>query len=533
MKKYKKIIICLLLSISITSMSFLKPKEVYAFDLVITPTVLAYLFGTALISSGVVLYHKNDIINFGNLAYQEFEKQSEEVKSKIVQFKPDPLGGGGRFKLGALAFGFVGSVLDTLKSSDTVTSGNYEKYSFEHVYNLRDGEYPNIAFSTPNDVFASLYSSFPSGSRLLDVSSIYTVVKTDKAYIKVIQNGVSSCYWYSTDGNNLYVKTDAQVVRQPVEVLHTYDSSNLNSEIISSIATPSVATSSDLNLDELVNTDFDNIKEKVTETETPTDPEDKPIIGWDLWDKIKEMFDNDKVEPSDPTVDSIKNKVDGAFNNSKFRNTFTKIEKMNTSIEMLDAKIEGLYREVEETNSKVNKTKDNIEKTQEEIVQAQQEIEEEQTLFDKRMRSMYINGVASTYVEVLLDSDGISEFIDNIELLRNIAEYDKEIIAGLKEKKAEIEKKKQKLEEEKANLLVLKASQEKKLEEVKSSKDEQQQLIAELERERQIYASRISDYDKKIKESQKEIQILIFKILVVEILAQQMFNGLLGKRELF
>ena len=97
---------------------------------------------------------------------------------------------------------------------------------------------------------------------------------------------------------------------------------------------------------------------------------------------------------------------------------------------------------------------------------------------------MYMNGVDS-YLEVLLDSEGVEDLISRVENIKKIVEYDNKIIGELTDKKNEIEVQKLTLETEKTKLVVLKTDNENKIDKLKVKKQEQNVLIVEAQKQEQ------------------------------------------------
>ncbi len=170
----------------------------------------------------------------------------------------------------------------------------------------------------------------------------------------------------------------------------------------------------------------------------------------------------------------------------------SKIEDIQISVEKLDSDIENTYTDVDNAKAKIVKTQKSIEKATKDIVTAQDNIVEEEDLFNKRMRSMYMNGVDS-YLEIIFNSDGIADLISRVENIKKIVEYDDKLIVQLTDKKSEIEGQRQALETEKTSLVALKTENENKLLSLKDKKKEQQALIASAKAEQRLYSNRISD----------------------------------------
>ncbi|MBZ9689270.1 NlpC/P60 family protein [Clostridium estertheticum] len=170
----------------------------------------------------------------------------------------------------------------------------------------------------------------------------------------------------------------------------------------------------------------------------------------------------------------------------------SKVEDIQISIEKLDSNIEQIYAQMDEAKIKMAETQKKIDTTTKDIVIAEDNIKDEEDLFNKRMRSMYMNGMDS-YLEILLDSNGIEDLISRIENIKKIVEYDNKIIGELTDKKNGIEEQRQALEAEKTKLVLLTTDNKSKIVVLEDKKKEQKILIAEAKVQKQLYASQTSD----------------------------------------
>jgi len=156
---------------------------------------------------------------------------------------------------------------------------------------------------------------------------------------------------------------------------------------------------------------------------------------------------------ADPLSDKLKSQKNqlaeqkAAYNQAK-----DKVEDIEGSIEKLDAVIEAAFAEIDKTKVKIGETEQQIDNTKKDIQVAEDNIKEEEELFNKRMRTMYMNGVDG-YLEVLLSSEGIEDLISRVDNIKKIVEYDNKIIGELTDKKVKIEDQKAKLENEKGEEL--------------------------------------------------------------------------------
>jgi peptidoglycan DL-endopeptidase CwlO len=163
-----------------------------------------------------------------------------------------------------------------------------------------------------------------------------------------------------------------------------------------------------------------------------------------------------------------------------------KVEKLDDQISQVMLEIDNNKKNIEKIEAEIEKNKQNLDKIQEDIA-AQQE------LFNKRAMAMYINGVDS-YLGVILNSNSINDFISRIDTVRRIMTFDKEIIGNLQDKKEELAKEKENLENENNKFLALKADNEKKLAKLNSDRSSEKALIEDLEeKETALQASSINN----------------------------------------
>ncbi|MBM7870650.1 cell wall-associated NlpC family hydrolase [Clostridium pascui] len=208
------------------------------------------------------------------------------------------------------------------------------------------------------------------------------------------------------------------------------------------------------------------------------------------------------AEPLSTQVESHKAKVQQS--KKALENVKERREDLEVDIEKMDNQIEGLMYQINAVKTKIVSTEKNINATEKEIIKAQEEIKDQKDLFDKRIRAMYVKGMGS-YLDILVEADGIGEFISRAETVKKVMEFDKKLAAELKQKKEVIVEKKQRLDNDKSKLVVLKADSEKKLSEVKSKKNEQNKLLADLRKQERTYASSITESQSYINKAMAQI----------------------------
>lgn len=163
------------------------------------------------------------------------------------------------------------------------------------------------------------------------------------------------------------------------------------------------------------------------------------------------------------------------------------------AVEELIGKVSSAEDEVEKLENQKKELQEQIDSKQKDIEQKEEEYIEQNELLDQRLIAMYESGETS-YLEVLLTSASMTDFLAKYYAATELIEYDKELMRVTQEQKAQIETEKKELENNKTELESLKAEAEKKSAELKK-----------MQKEKQRYADQLTDDEKKI---QKEIEEL-------------------------
>lgn len=209
---------------------------------------------------------------------------------------------------------------------------------------------------------------------------------------------------------------------------------------------------------------------------------------------------------AEPLSEKIKNQKQTIQQNKNSLNDVQKKrQNLELTIEKMDNQIESFMQQISNTKKKISKTQKDIKKVEKDIEKAEKDIKAEQELFNKRVRAMYVSGVGS-YLDILLESDGLNDLISRVESMKQIMAMDKKIMADLKAKKQSIEEKKQILDNENKKLVELKADNEKKLSEINAKRKEQSKLVQELKEQERKYASKINEAQSYIDAAMREVQ---------------------------
>lgn len=211
------------------------------------------------------------------------------------------------------------------------------------------------------------------------------------------------------------------------------------------------------------------------------------------------------------TLKDYQNKLKNVEKNKK--ETQKQIVEIKNMQKVVLNQIDSIDKNIDETMQKINNLNNNItivenkiKKTQIELQNAENRKRQYYERFKERIRAIYeLNNIS--YIEVLLDSQNLSDFFTRMYLFSNIIEYDKQIlneytktINEIKEKKNELLKlradlntKKAQLEAYKSSLLSEQEQKKKLLSQLEDQKDKLEQMLDELERVSNELSKKIRD----------------------------------------
>ncbi|PWJ51515.1 murein hydrolase activator EnvC family protein [Faecalicatena contorta] len=178
--------------------------------------------------------------------------------------------------------------------------------------------------------------------------------------------------------------------------------------------------------------------------------------------------------------------------------------------------------------SDMNTIKEKLEKKQTEIQTAENELVEakidENNQYEsmkKRIRFMYENG-NSQFLEILLECESISDFLNKAEYFSQISTYDRNMLTEFQNVVKEVEEKEATLEKEYAELSGLQDELIKKQDEVQSLLDSKKIQIADLENQ---IGDNAATLEKLVKEAEAERQKQLQQQAAIQAAQQQAANN--------
>ena len=173
-------------------------------------------------------------------------------------------------------------------------------------------------------------------------------------------------------------------------------------------------------------------------------------------------------------------------------------------VQKLDERIESSQTELDELNTQITELQSSIDEISAKLDQEEKIYNNQKNLLDKRLVAMYEEGETS-YLDVILSSSSLAEFLSNYAYLSEIAKYENELLLDIQSRKKEIELEKEKLANNQEQLATIKANQTKTARILENTKTVRENFIAKLSDEEKNIQAQIDEYNRQFAEVNAEI----------------------------
>lgn len=211
---------------------------------------------------------------------------------------------------------------------------------------------------------------------------------------------------------------------------------------------------------------------------------------------------------ADPALDNQINTSKSKFDQSQ--STLTVAEKkyndIQTKVQILDENISQNMGTIDGINKKMDELQINIDENQASITKAESDINDQQDKYNKMMKSTYTNQGNGGYVNIILGSKGLNDFIAKVNIIKKLKEYDNNIVSGLKERKQEVQTKKDSLVTDKTSLSTLKDQSQKQLADLNSQKSQITPLVVQAKADQDAAMASSSTYKAQVDALNKQSQ---------------------------
>ena len=177
------------------------------------------------------------------------------------------------------------------------------------------------------------------------------------------------------------------------------------------------------------------------------------------------------------------------------------VEKLNAQIDSYENEIDKLEIQIEDANKK-------IEESEKQLKENQEQYDEQQKTLEQRLVATYEAGEMS-FLDVILNSNGLVDMISNYYLVSEIVEHDTELLEEIEAKKQAIEQAKKQIEDGKRELTNAKTTKESKAAQLKTAEKEKSAYVKELTQEEAKLESELKElksYESSISSKIKKMQ---------------------------
>ena len=210
---------------------------------------------------------------------------------------------------------------------------------------------------------------------------------------------------------------------------------------------------------------------------------------------------NASSNETDQKIEEAKEELENI--NSEKSEALQQVEELITQISSYQSEIDQLDAQIADKNSQ-------IEDAQNKLNEKQEDYDSQQELLEKRLVATYEAGETS-YLDVLLSSDSLTDLISNYYLISEITESDLELMDKIKKEQEEIEAAKQTLETSKQELDSTRAQKQQKTTELQNAKSEKDTYVAQLNEEEKNTQAELEQFEQDKRDIQAQLAAIARK----------------------
>ncbi len=190
--------------------------------------------------------------------------------------------------------------------------------------------------------------------------------------------------------------------------------------------------------------------------------------------------------------------------NSEIAGVKSKMTKTLTQINNLTTQINSYKDDISELESQLAVLNVQISEDETKIQELQAKFDEQQKVFNKRLVAIYESGSIS-YLDILLGSEGLADFISKYYLVSQLAEYDKELLKNIEDTKNVIQLEKDSLEQSKETVETAKQQIQNKTKSLNASVKDKNNLMTTLNSEEKELQEQLEAFEEHKKEVEAQI----------------------------
>lgn len=201
-----------------------------------------------------------------------------------------------------------------------------------------------------------------------------------------------------------------------------------------------------------------------------------------------------------------KEEVDKKLNETNEKLEYVKEELSSTMLKVQETedKVLEYQKQVNELGVQIQELQTSIDEASKNLEIASQDYNAKSDMLAERLVAMYEAGDTS-YLDVLLKSSSLTDFLSRYYAIEELTKYDSELIERVKNEKNNIEQTRQKLENEQAEIRIIKAKNEQATIVLNNMKTLQQSYMDKLSEGEKKLQEQITAYKKEQEEIQAKI----------------------------
>lgn len=173
-------------------------------------------------------------------------------------------------------------------------------------------------------------------------------------------------------------------------------------------------------------------------------------------------------------------------------------------VQKLDERIANSQAELEQLDAKIAELQTSIEEVEKKLKKAEERYDKQKEILEVRLVTMYESS-DTQYLDVILSSRSVSDFLSNYFLITELTNYDTELLDDMKKQKDDIALTQQKLNATQEQYAQIKQNQTKTAKILENTKSVRENYIAKLSDQEKEIQSKIDEYNAQFEAVNKEI----------------------------
>ena len=211
---------------------------------------------------------------------------------------------------------------------------------------------------------------------------------------------------------------------------------------------------------------------------------------------------NEETEKLEQQRDEVENKINET--NQKLEYVQEELSDTLLKVQEIEDQVISYQKEVDELGTQMEELQTSIDDATKKIEIASEDYDAKSDMLAKRLVAMYEAGDTS-YLDVLLKSNSLTDFLSRYYAIEELAQYDSELIEQVKIEKNNIEQTREKLEKEQTEIRIVKAKSEQTTVVLNNMKTLQQSYIDKLSEGEKKLQEQITSYKKEQEEIEAKI----------------------------